>query len=168
MASRVVLSSMCAKFRPRGSAFLGQWLRAFAGNCTPYNQSKISLRSQHPTSTSSLQTLGAEPCLRSRQLRSYSRTYKHFMEPEGSLQRSQQPSTGPYPESDQSSAAAYSTYSQPPSLAGGRPSVRNPRTRLHGGPATKLTRLGEQKDKRHARYLHVTSGQTLSSSGIEC
>jgi hypothetical protein len=41
--------------------------------------------------------------LRSRQLCSYSRTSQNFMEPEGSLSRSQEPSTGPYPEPDQSS-----------------------------------------------------------------
>jgi hypothetical protein len=47
-------------------------------------------------------THGAEPFLRSRQLCSYSRTSQHFMEPEGSSSCSQEPSTGPYPEPDQS------------------------------------------------------------------
>jgi hypothetical protein len=47
-------------------------------------------------------THGAEPFLRSCQLCSYSRTSQHFMEPEGSLLCSQEPSTGPYPEPDQS------------------------------------------------------------------
>jgi hypothetical protein len=47
-------------------------------------------------------THGAEPFLRSCQLCSYSKTCQHFMEPEGSLSCSQEPSTGPYPEPDQS------------------------------------------------------------------
>jgi hypothetical protein len=47
-------------------------------------------------------THGAKPFLRNRQLYSYSRASQHFMELEGSLQGSQEPSTGPYPEPDQS------------------------------------------------------------------
>jgi hypothetical protein len=55
----------------------------------------------HHSLTHSL-THGAEPFLGSCQLCSYSRTSQHFMELEGSLPRSQEPSTGPYPEPDQS------------------------------------------------------------------
>jgi hypothetical protein len=43
---------------------------------------------------------GAEPFLRGRQLCSYPKTSQYFMEPEGSLLYSQEPSTGPYPEPD--------------------------------------------------------------------
>jgi hypothetical protein len=47
-------------------------------------------------------THGAEPFMRSRQLCSHSRNSQHFMEPEGSLACSEEPSIGPYPEPDQS------------------------------------------------------------------
>jgi hypothetical protein len=47
-------------------------------------------------------THGAEPFLGSRQLCGYSRTSQHFIETESSLPYSQDPSTGPYPERDQS------------------------------------------------------------------
>jgi hypothetical protein len=45
-----------------------------------------------------LLTHGAEPILRSRQLCSHSRISQHFMEPDGSILCSQEPSTGPFPE----------------------------------------------------------------------
>jgi hypothetical protein len=50
-----------------------------------------------------LLTNGVEPFLRSRQMCSHSRTSQRFMEPEGSLLCSQEPSTDPYPEPDRSS-----------------------------------------------------------------
>jgi hypothetical protein len=43
---------------------------------------------------------GAEPFSSSRQLCSYSRNFQHFIEPEGSLSCSQEPSTGGNPEPD--------------------------------------------------------------------
>jgi hypothetical protein len=48
--------------------------------------------------TLELLTYGAEPFLRRRQLCSPSRTSQHFVEPEGSIPCSQEPSTGLYPE----------------------------------------------------------------------
>jgi hypothetical protein len=52
----------------------------------------VQVRNERETDLSP--THGAEPFLRSR----HSRTSQHFMEPKGSLSRSQEPSTGPYPE----------------------------------------------------------------------
>jgi hypothetical protein len=56
------------------------------------------------TSFLTLLTYRTEPFLRSRPLRGYSRTSQHFIEPEGSLRCSQQPSTGPCPPPDRSSS----------------------------------------------------------------
>jgi hypothetical protein len=50
-----------------------------------------------------LLTYRAEPFLRIWQSCNYSRTSQHFKEPEGSIPRSQEPSTGPYPEPVRSS-----------------------------------------------------------------
>jgi hypothetical protein len=60
---------------------------------------RLSLSSCEPlyATNTYLLTCGAEPFLRSRQLCSPSRTPRHFMEPEGSIKCSQEPSTCPYP-----------------------------------------------------------------------
>jgi hypothetical protein len=64
-------------------------------NSAPYSYFNTSTLT-HPL------THGAEAFLRSCQLCSHSRTSQHFMEPEGSLPRSQEPSTDPYPVPDRS------------------------------------------------------------------
>jgi hypothetical protein len=68
-----------------------------------------SSRPIHYTATilTYLLTYGAEPSLRSCQLCSHSRTSQHFMEPEGSLPCSQNPSTGPYSEPDRSNPSHF-------------------------------------------------------------
>jgi hypothetical protein len=66
---------------------------SFIGSCKIRSPSSYTLTKLH----------GAEPFLTSRQLCSYSRTSQHFMKPEGSLPCLQEPSTGPYPQPDQSS-----------------------------------------------------------------
>jgi hypothetical protein len=57
--------------------------------------------------TANMNLLGAKPFLRSCQLCSHSRISQHFVEPEDSLPSSQELSTGPYPEPDQSSPYHY-------------------------------------------------------------
>jgi hypothetical protein len=54
---------------------------------------------EYPELTNKLH--GAQPSLRSRQSRSYSRIIQHFMEPECSSPCSQEPSIDFYPEPDQ-------------------------------------------------------------------
>jgi hypothetical protein len=58
-------------------------------------------------------THGTQPFFRSRQLCSHSRTSQHFMEPEGSLPSSEEPSTGPYPETNKSNPQHASYLSKP-------------------------------------------------------
>jgi hypothetical protein len=53
--------------------------------------------------TEELPPYGAEHCWRSHQLGTHSIVSQHFIEPEGSLQHSQELSYCPYPEPDQSS-----------------------------------------------------------------
>jgi hypothetical protein len=54
---------------------------------------------------SPLTNYGAEPFLRNASCAATEEFFQHFMEPEGSLICSQEPSTGPYSEPDE-----YSTY----------------------------------------------------------
>jgi hypothetical protein len=62
-----------------------------------------TLSEQNKSSSLHLLTYGTERFLRSCQLCSHSGTSQHFTEPESSSPCSQEPSTGPYPESDRSS-----------------------------------------------------------------
>jgi hypothetical protein len=73
----------------------------FAADSNARGTYNIHSSYSHHLSCHSL-THGAETFLRSCQLSSHSRTSQHFMEPESSLPRSQEPSTGPYPEPDRS------------------------------------------------------------------
>jgi hypothetical protein len=75
----------------------------YANTLTTYpSTEQISMAWSQPSLLILQITLRAEPFFRSRQLSSYSRTSQHFMEPEGTLLCSQEPSTDPYPEPDQS------------------------------------------------------------------
>jgi hypothetical protein len=89
------------------------WISYKAGNLL--KSSNIISDSRRPVfhGVNSL-THGAEPFLRNHQLCSYSRTSQNFIEPEGSLQYSQEPSTGPYPEPDQSNPSHLILYLKDP------------------------------------------------------
>jgi hypothetical protein len=63
-------------------------------------QRNEEMMQREPKRTIDALTHGAEPSLRSRQLRSYSRTSQHVMGPEGLLPCSLEPSTDPCPEPD--------------------------------------------------------------------
>ena len=55
---------------------------------------------------------GSQSFLRSQQVLSLSRNFAHFIEPEGSLPRSQEPATSPYPEQDRSNPFPPSHFSK--------------------------------------------------------
>jgi hypothetical protein len=98
----------------KANTFAGHLEKTFKPNELPQNENlgteinkalKEPLQIRQPIKfliTYSL-TYRADPFLRSCQLRSHSGTSQHFKENEGSSPCSQDPSTGPYPESDRSS-----------------------------------------------------------------
>jgi hypothetical protein len=85
------------------SHFIVHLLILFITTLSPSTMSANGHSRLHTSLPVYLLTYGAEPFLRSCQLCSHWRTSQHFMEPEGSLTCTQEPSTGPYPEPDQSS-----------------------------------------------------------------
>jgi hypothetical protein len=84
----------------RRSEFSWRWLSHTWTMITFVRGSSFSMSLTHSLTHSLIH--GAEPFLRICQLCSYSRTSQHFMEPEGPLPCSQEPSTSPYSGPDRS------------------------------------------------------------------